>query len=144
MLGTGAALVVIVGFTGFQLWPDRSAASTGAPKPAAVQTTTVTRADLATTLSVGGKLGYGTERAVKAGLEGTVTWLPKSNRTISRGQQVFRVDDQPVMLFYGRTPLFRPLDRTGLVGRDVKMVADNLRALKENYLPVTNYRPGAP
>jgi hypothetical protein len=129
LLVVGAVVLGITGLAGSQLLPNRNPASAGTPAAVPVQTTTITRTNLATTLSVEGKLGYGTERPVKAGADGEVTWLPKSNRTVSRGEQLFRVNDQPVMLFYGRTPLFRALDRTGLVGRDVKVVADNLRAL---------------
>lgn len=127
-----AGLVVAlgaVGVGGIHLWADRTTAAPVPVRAASVSTATVTRTNLATTLSINGQLGYGTERPIKAGAEGQVTWLPKFGGTISRGQPVFRVNDQPVVLFYGRTPLFRRLDRTGLVGRDVKVVADNLSAL---------------
>jgi hypothetical protein len=123
-------VVVVGGFVGLQLLPGRvTAASAGVPRPGAVQTAKITRTDLATTLSLEGKLGYGAERAVKGDGDGKVTWLPKSGITLTRGDQVFRVNDQPVLMFYGRTPLFRPLGTIGLVGRDVKVVADNLRDL---------------
>ncbi|GII29808.1 efflux RND transporter periplasmic adaptor subunit [Planotetraspora mira] len=93
-----------------------------------VHTVAVTRTDLAATTTLPGALGYGVERPV-AGGGGRVTWLPKSGAVVSRGRQLFRVDDRPVVLFYGGTPLFRRLDTPGIVGRDVKVVADNLRAL---------------
>jgi hypothetical protein len=137
-VGAGAVLVLVAGIAGAQLLPSRSSSAAGAAKPVKVQTAQVTRTDLATTTSLPGQLGYGTEHAVKAGADGEVTWLPKVGRTLTRGQQVFRVDDQPVVLFYGRTPLFRSLDRTGLVGRDVRMVADNLQALGYSI----GYQPG--
>ncbi|ONI87059.1 hypothetical protein ALI144C_09680 [Actinosynnema sp. ALI-1.44] len=75
-----------------------------------------------------GTLGYGTPRTVK-GIEGRVTWLPAPGTTVSRGQPLYRVDDRPAALFYGGTPLFRRLDTPDLVGRDVRVVADNLKAL---------------
>jgi peptidoglycan hydrolase-like protein with peptidoglycan-binding domain len=39
------------------------------------------------------------------------------------------VDDRPVPLFYGGMPLFRALRERTTIGRDVRIVADNLRAL---------------
>jgi hypothetical protein len=93
-----------------------------------VRSIAVTRTDLANTVTLQGTLGYADEQPV-AGIGGRVTWLPAMGKTVSRGKQLFRVDDQPVSLFYGDTPLFRALTAPGLVGRDVKVVADNLRAL---------------
>ena len=114
---------------GIQLWSGRRPASAGPARPTPVATATIDRMNLATTVNVDGQLGYGTERPIKAGTDGQVTWMPKFGRTITRGEPLFRVDDQPVVLFYGRTPLFRRLAATGLVGHDVQVVADNLRAL---------------
>ncbi len=93
-----------------------------------VRFTSVVRTDLAATLELDGALGYGVERPVKGG-GGRATWLPSTGAVVSRGEPLFRVDDRPVTLFYGDTPLFRSLDATGLVGRDVRVVADNLKAL---------------
>jgi putative ABC transport system ATP-binding protein len=41
---------------------------------------------------------------------------------------VYKVDDRPVPLIYGKVPLYRPL-RTGLSGVDVKELEQNLAAL---------------
>jgi hypothetical protein len=90
--------------------------------------TRVVRTDLADTQSVPGAIGYGTAQTVRAA-GGTVTWLPSTGTVVSRDQQLLRIDDQPVFLFYGATPLFRDLDTPNLVGRDVRVVADNLSAL---------------
>lgn len=95
---------------------------------ATVHTVEVQRADLSDTVSEPGTLGFGTAQQIRGG-DGKVTWLPAAGATVARGRPLFRVDDQPVVLFYGGTPLFRQLDAPGLVGRDVKTVADNLKAL---------------
>jgi peptidoglycan hydrolase-like protein with peptidoglycan-binding domain len=89
-----------------------------------------------------------------------VTKLPAVGTTVTRGHELYRTDDQPVVVFYGDTPMFRtlrvpaPADPTtpaspttpgttavptggggqqrsadGPQGRDVTVVADNLRAL---------------
>ena len=127
--GIVAVVVLITAVAGIQLLAGRSSASTGTAKPVTVQTATIGRTNLATTFELDGQLGYGSERTIKAGPDGQVTWLPRSGTTVTRGEPLFRVNDQPVVLFYGQIPLFRRLDSTGLVGRDVKMVANNLRAL---------------
>jgi hypothetical protein len=100
------------------------------PVPAAsVATVTVTRTDLSTSQTVSGTLGYGTPVPVNGSEAGIITWLPASGATISRGQALYRVDNQPVPLLYGHTPLYRTLNTAGMVGPDVKMIADNLAAL---------------
>ena len=130
LTGTGiGAVLIATGIAGVHLWSGRATDEAPVARTAPVATATVERTDLATTLTVSGQLGYGTEHPIKAGTDGQVTWLPKFGGTVTRGEPLFRVDDQPVVLFYGRTPLFRRLDGIGLVGRDVKVVADNLRAL---------------
>jgi len=105
--------------------------TTEAPPPAApsVQTAEVVRQDLSTSLSLSGTLGFGAPRPVTGRGAGIVTWLPQPGAVIRRGQQVYRVDDRPVPLLYGGMPLFRTLRERNTVGRDVRIVADNLRAL---------------
>ncbi|MFE3560352.1 hypothetical protein ACFXKW_36700 [Streptomyces sp. NPDC059193] len=100
-----------------------------ASDPAEVQTTAVTQTDLSTALTKSGNLGYGTPRTVKGAAGGRITLLPANGATIQRGQQLYRVNDRPTAIFYGATPLFRRLDTVGTVGRDVRVVADNLQAL---------------
>jgi hypothetical protein len=100
-----------------------------ASKTAQVQTVAVTRTDLSDSQTLAGTLGFGASQTVKGTKPGMVTWLPAPAATVSRGQPLLRVDNQAVDLFYGSTPLYRSLDAVGLVGPDVKVVADNLTAL---------------
>jgi len=92
-------------------------------------TTTVERTDLSDSRLLPGTLGFGSARTVKGSGPGIVTKLPKVGAKVARGRLLYRVDDQPVVVFYGATPLFRPLDKPGLIGRDVQEVRENLRAL---------------
>ncbi|WP_240351667.1 peptidoglycan-binding protein [Streptomyces olivoreticuli] len=99
-----------------------------------MHTIAVTRTDLANTMELTGTLGYGFERVLKGAKKGLVTRLPETGAAVDRGKPVYWVDDQPVMAFFGDTPLFRTLEpamkgKKPLVGRDVKMVAENLKAL---------------
>ncbi|MFD5827026.1 peptidoglycan-binding protein [Lentzea sp. NPDC060358] len=104
--------------------PDEPAA---APPPE-VKTTTVRKGDLANTRLLQANLGFGTARPVKGGA-GTVTKLPAPGQATELGKELYRVDDQPVVVFYGATPLFRALDAPGVKGSDVAVVMDNLAAL---------------
>ncbi|MDQ7906840.1 peptidoglycan-binding domain-containing protein [Phytohabitans sp. ZYX-F-186] len=128
LLVGGAVLVVAsgaaaaVGFGG----ADASTPPRSALPPA---TATITRGTLIQTETVDGTLGYGDPVAVKAkGSGGTLTWLPAEGSTITRGKTVYKVDDDPVVLLYGATPLYRALT-TDVSGADVAEFEKNLAAL---------------
>ena len=115
---------------GFARWAGRAdAADQKAEIVTPTATTTVTKGDISTTRTISGTLGYGATRVISGSGNGVITWLPVAGTTITRGQRVYAVNDQPVPLFYGKIPLFRDLDTEGTVGRDVRMVLNNLRAL---------------
>ncbi|MCP2248143.1 HlyD family efflux transporter periplasmic adaptor subunit [Lentzea aerocolonigenes] len=126
-----AALAVIaVASATWYLWPARSAApalqATGAETRS---TTTVTKTTLTTSDTVGGTLGYGRLRTLKTTKPGLVTWLPQPGAVVSQGERLYSVDDKPITLMYGGTPLYRKLDSIGMIGGDVTVVADNLKAM---------------
>lgn len=95
----------------------------------AVETVKLERRTLSTVTTLPGSLGFGAARPLAGHTEATVTWLPAVGTTIRRGGQLFRADDQPVTLFYGGLPLFRPIATPAMKGRDVRIIVDNLRAL---------------
>ena len=99
------------------------------PAVAAVATAAVVRTDLADYWTESGTVGYRKQRTLRGIEAGVLTWLPRPGSTISRGGTLYRVGDRPVALFYGSSPMFRDIDSVGTVGRDVKVLADNLRAL---------------
>ncbi|ASR00780.1 hypothetical protein CGL27_48725 [Streptomyces sp. 11-1-2] len=55
--------------------------------------------------------------------------MASSGTTVSRGKTLYRVDDRPVPVLYGSVPMYRRLEVPNTVGRDVRVIADNLRAL---------------
>ncbi|GLY99780.1 efflux RND transporter periplasmic adaptor subunit [Actinoplanes sp. NBRC 103695] len=126
------AVVVLVlaglAVAGWRFLPPRVTAKAEPEGPPAA-TVTVERGDLSDVRTVSGDLGYGSSATIKGAGTGTVTWLPSPGAVVKRGQPLYRRDDRPVPLFYGTTPLFRPLDRADLTGRDVRVIVDNLRAL---------------
>jgi hypothetical protein len=124
------ALAVSAALAGGLAWSGRRGASADtAGAPVQAETAAVVTTDLSVTESLTGTLGFGGAQPVKGGRDGIVTWLPRPGASIKRGQQLYRADDQPVPLFYGTMPLYRDLSTRGTVGRDVRIVADNLRAL---------------
>lgn len=117
-----AAAVAAIGFGG-------SEAQTPVASNLPPGTATVTKATLTQTERVSGTLGYGATTTVPARSgSGTVTWLAPVGSTVKRGQPAYKVDDHPVVLLYGATPLYRVLT-TGVDGADVKQLEENLRAL---------------
>ncbi|GIF70337.1 peptidoglycan-binding protein [Asanoa ishikariensis] len=118
-VAAGAVLVLRGGAKG---------AEAGAPPPA-LATIKVTRTDLSDTQTLRGTLGFGPERVVKGAGTGIVTRLPRVGDTVGRGKPLYWVDDRPVPVLFGGTPLFRTIDKAGLTGSDVRVVADNLAAL---------------
>jgi hypothetical protein len=123
---TVAALAVVGGVVA---WKAGASPSAGAATAVPVTTATVIRTRLSATQTLDGTLGYGSAQSLTGGKAGTVTWLPASGVLMSRGQALYRVDNEPVPLFYGGTPLYRRLDAVGMVGPDVKVIASNLAAL---------------
>jgi peptidoglycan hydrolase-like protein with peptidoglycan-binding domain len=99
--------------------------STGGPS---LGTAVVTRTTLRQTQQVNGTLGYGTPVRISAHTNGTVTALPALGSVISRGQQVYQVDNLAVSLFYGDHPFYRPLS-SGDSGDDVRELEQNLASL---------------
>ncbi|WP_051871694.1 peptidoglycan-binding protein [Streptomyces sclerotialus] len=76
------------------------------------RTVPVTRGTLTDQTEIDGQLGHGPEVPFPVKAEGTVTWLPETDRTVRRGESVLRVDDRPVTLLYGSLPMYRDLGMT--------------------------------
>lgn len=129
VIGAVAVAVVVASALTVTAWQN----SGGKPDTggAAVRTATavVTRSDLSNAQTLDGTLGYGRATTVKGGRTGLVTWLPATGATVRRGEPLYRVDNVPVPVFYGETPLYRTLEARGTTGPDVRTVADNLKAL---------------
>ncbi|WP_238016367.1 peptidoglycan-binding domain-containing protein [Dactylosporangium sp. AC04546] len=117
-------LALPVVFAGAIFYP-RHADPAPAVKPS---TTKITRGTLTVTEDVDGTLGFGTATTVVGRLPGMVTGLPGEGTTVQRGQQLYRVDGGPVLLWYGTAPLYRTL-KPGDEGADVAMFEAGLAAL---------------
>src|SRR5262249_11837275 len=105
-------------------------------------TAPVTRATLTQTQQVNGTLGYGAPVTVNGADSGVITWLPAPGAVIRRGQPVYKADNQPVPLFYGRLPLYRPLQASD-TGADGREVARTLAALGASGVTVDRHATAA-
>lgn len=92
-------------------------------------TAIVTRQDLQQSQQEDGTLGYGDTTQFAADGKGVLTWLPAVGDEISRGHTVYRVDNNPVILFYGNTPFYRVLKSGVSDGPDVAELEQNLHDL---------------
>ncbi|WP_019810848.1 efflux RND transporter periplasmic adaptor subunit [Saccharomonospora halophila] len=129
VLGLVAVLVVGTGaFAAF--WAQRDDESSNSRERVPVEAVAVQRGDLSESATLTGNLDYTAKRPLTGSASGIVTELPAVGDTVGRGEQLYRVDDSPVPVFYGDTPLYRTLDTEGMVGRDVRVVANNLATLE--------------
>jgi hypothetical protein len=127
--GAVATVVLIGGGVAVFTLRPRAKPATATTTDPSLTTTTVRKIDLSDTRMVAGTLGFGAPHPVKGTGSGVVTSLPAVGTKIARGKALFRVNDQPVVVLYGDTPLFRPIDKPGLTGRDVLELRHNLTAL---------------
>jgi peptidoglycan hydrolase-like protein with peptidoglycan-binding domain len=99
-----------------------------------VSSGTVERRTLAERLTATGTIAYAGETTVLARLSGTVTALPAVGEVIRRGEPLYAVGAEPVLLMYGSVPAYRTLADGVSGGRDVEQLETNLAAL--------GYEPG--
>ena len=97
-----------------------------------VSVTTVTQGTLSSQLSESGTLEYttsgGSDYSVVNQASGTYSKLPSAGEVFSRGNVLYRVSNDPVILLYGNTPAYRSLSE-GDYGPDVRELNENLVAL---------------
>ncbi|GAA2087035.1 peptidoglycan-binding protein [Actinomadura alba] len=122
VVAAGAAAAATLGLGGGGS-ADGKKASALPPK-----TAEVTRQTLKDTQTADGELGFGLATSATSRLPGTLTTLPDSGSTITRGRALYEVDDKPVMLMYGPKPAYRAL-KPGIEGADVRQLERNLKAL---------------
>jgi peptidoglycan hydrolase-like protein with peptidoglycan-binding domain len=91
-------------------------------------TAEITRGTVIQTETYAGSIGYAEARPVVNQRMGTLTRVPETGAVIRRGDVLYRVDDEPVVLLIGELPLYRELSE-GAEGKDVRQLEQNLRAL---------------
>jgi hypothetical protein len=121
-----AAVATVVGTSG-----GRQPASAASRSP--VSTEKVQRRELSATVSEDGTLTFqaqadGSPYSMINRARGTYTKLPAIGHVIRQGQVLYRVNDGPVVLLYGATPVYRTLS-AGMTGPDVAELNADLVAL---------------
>ncbi|WP_022891509.1 peptidoglycan-binding domain-containing protein [Agromyces subbeticus] len=127
------ACVAVIGVVATVLVLNRPPASAadddGIGNAVDAPTETVARGPLTERVRVTGRLAYEAVRDLGTSLGGTVTALPGAGSVIDRGGELFRVDNQPVVLFLGSLPMWRPFTSGMDDGPDVLQLEQNLAAL---------------
>lgn len=118
-----AAIVTTLLVTRPQAQADDDA---GAPP---TETSTIARGDLVERVRVTGRLGYRGIRELGTPLGGTVTGLPAEGTIVGRGEELFRLDDSPIVLMFGVLPVWRAFEEGMDDGADVRQLEENLAAL---------------
>ncbi|MCH9817048.1 MAG: peptidoglycan-binding protein [Actinomycetia bacterium] len=93
-----------------------------------VTTAEVTQQNLVERETVSGTLGFGDSQDLVSQVVGTVTRTADEGDKVTRGEVLWRVDQDPTVLMYGNVPAYRTLSQ-GLSGRDVNQLEKNLKKL---------------
>lgn len=94
-----------------------------------VATATAERGDLVDHVELNGTLNYGTVSQVGTSLQGTVTSLAEAGATIETGDELMRVNDEPVTALRGALPAWRDFEPGMSDGRDIQQLEESLAAL---------------
>lgn len=101
------------------------------PVPTTVPTgqAAVVRADVAERNQFSGSLGHAGAYTVIAPASGTLTGARDVGQVVHQGQSLYEVDGKPVVLMYGKVPVWRAFSAKMSDGADVKQLQAALKAL---------------
>jgi hypothetical protein len=106
LIGAGVATLVVHG----------SGTGVVAAKAVPLGTATVHRGDLIEVQRYHGELSFPPHAGVNLSGPGTVTSLPHVGQIVSDGASVAGVDDRPIGVLFGKTPLYRTLGAANTTG----------------------------
>jgi hypothetical protein len=123
VLAAGGAAVAVAG-------PFAAASRPSGPASGGLATSlaVVASGALSSQTQVSATLGYTGSYTVVNQATGTFTWLPSAGQVIGQGGVLYRVNGSPVIMLYGRIPMYRSL-AVGASGGDVRQLNDDLVAL---------------
>jgi multidrug efflux pump subunit AcrA (membrane-fusion protein) len=122
----GAALIAVG--AGAWLWAGNPSGEGASAVAGPVRTATVARGTISATESWDGTLEYGAPVTVKSSAAGTITRLVDQGATLERGDELYRVNERPVILLFGAVPMYRDL-AAGDSGVEVRQLETNLAKL---------------
>lgn len=102
-----------------------------ADRRAALRFATVRRADIVSVRSLDGEVvSRGEGPRILSRLSGTLTDVAAERSTVERGQSIYAINGEPVILFYGALPAWREIGPGVSDGADVEQLEGNLEALR--------------
>lgn len=127
VLAVAGTVLVVTAVTVVLVGRASLGASSEAPTtttPASAGTAAISRGDLSNEDDFTGTVGYGDEWALPLQAGGIVTAHPEEGAVIEFGEELVRVDEQPVILAKGEVPMYRELARTSprMSGVDVEQL----------------------
>ena len=126
----GAVVVVVAGVVLALVRPFSHGSNSGGVTDNGypISLTPVKMQTLTSQFNVNGNLGYARSYSVTNQEQGVCTWLPSVGQVVAQGHVLYRVDQSPVVLLYGRVPAYRALSE-GMIGADVRQLNRALVAL---------------
>jgi hypothetical protein len=91
-------------------------------------TAEVAQETISDTRDFDGTLGYGDALTVATPGQGVITGTASQNTAVDRGEELFRLNEQPVTAMFGSVPMYRDLT-PGTSGPDVEQLINNLDRL---------------
>jgi hypothetical protein len=143
----GAGVLVALATAGVVVIILTAKPATATVRQLPIGTAQVERRTLSAMVSQAGTLTYrarsdGSPYAVINQARGTYTKLPEAGRVIAQGYVLYRVNDRPVVLLHGSTPVYRTLS-AGASGPDVAELNADLIALGDGTRARLNRAPGS-
>jgi hypothetical protein len=126
--------VVLLAAAGASAWAagafrhGQQTASGAADNAYLTQLFTVIQGSLSSQQQVSATLGYAGNYSVVNQATGIYSQLPSAGQIVRRGQVLYQVSGNPVVLLYGSVPAYRSLSE-GMTGADVRQLNANLVAL---------------
>ncbi|WP_341974287.1 peptidoglycan-binding protein [Microbacterium sp. LWO13-1.2] len=129
LLLTGLGVLVVAAIVAAVVLVQRPFSAQPKDDKGSVETATVTRGELTEQLRAQGTLGFSSLRDIGTTLSGIVTGVPAGGTVITAGQELFRINDSPVILLHGNLPVWRAFSEEMTNGADVLQLETNLAAL---------------
>ena len=144
LLLTGLGVLVVAAIVAAVVLVQRPSSAQPKDDKVSVETATVTRGELTEQLRAQGTLGFSSLRDVGTTLSGIVTGVPAGGTVITAGQELFRVNDSPVVLLHGDLPVWRAFREGMTDGEDVLQLERTSPRWASSVAPRTRSSRGTP
>ena len=124
----GVGLLAVGGAAFAVLAAGSDSADDGTTAEVTIRAVEAQQRDLVETTDLDGTLAFAEVETVTAGSDGTVTAAADDGASLLRGEVIYEVNAEPVVVFYGDVPFYRPLT-PGTEGDDVLLLEQNLASL---------------